>query len=595
MIMRNILILLLVIIAVGCLGQAQDARAPQEMVRFEEIRPIGPDCYSNDAQKNTSLALCPVWGLGQYSGSLSVEGMIVEQENDTRDAPLAIYDLDKDGRQEIIISAADMIGDERWANQVKAISPSGMLIWYVEISGEKSTRPEIYDIDNDGQPEILIGTDNGTVYAIGPNGTVEWSYETGKAVESIETEKDPGTRIRVTTADGTQVLDPEGGLLEKRKKEERRIEFAVTGKEGENRLIIAAEKEMLRATTPEGETVWEYRTGMEMKGAPLAADVNNDGKKEIIAVSDGIYVLDEKGKPVNFTLYGQEGFSKGHYRTSAPVHAMPAIADLDLDGTPEIITITSEGDEVILSASRSFLANNPGMINFNGKISPAPTMIIEKNSPYASAPAISDMNGDGYPDRIYFIPDQIVNKNGRQVGSSLLIFYTPTVKPITEPAVNLYSEERIGNSANEKGYAAEYIDSKKEVILTIEGEDSYVMQYDGILSELEKKRVEICQETERISFLPYVDGNRYKSLLSGTCALENRQYQGKGHEIIFMKEKIEKGKKKEIRIPVKAKPVEIRLLVIEDVLNQECAGNCDALDEKWYSLGNVKYINIGIV
>lgn len=587
--------LILIIAIAGCVGQKQEGMRPEGLIRFEEIEQIEPSCHElPDANNKSNYAICPAWELRAYAGSLSIEGMVVEATNETSEAPAALGEIDNEGRFGIIIAAPDMVRDEKWANQVKAITPEGMLAWYAEIDGEKSTKPTIADIDDDGHKEILVGTDNGTAYAIKPNGTVMWRYRTNKPIDKITASKDAQTKIIVTAQDEAYMLDNEGILLGKEHAEKTGLQAVVTGEDGRTMMTLTAENETLHAAGPDGGSLWEYRTGAKIRGKPVAEDINNDGKKEIILASDGIYVLNEKGELANFTLYGQDGSAKGHYKTGAPIYAAPAIADLDLDGTPEIITVTSDGREVILSASRKYLANNPGAVNFKGIQSPAPTMKIEKNSPFASAPLIARLDKDPYPDRIYFIPDAIKQGTGRQIGSALFMFFPPSVKPITEPAVNIYSNSTI-KAAEEPGYKAQYSEETKEVLLTIEsGKDAYLMQYDGITSELEKERTKVCQENERMQIIPSKTANgTYAALQSGACALEEGK-ERKGHETIFMKEKTGKGEKKEIIIPVKTKPVQIRLLVVEDVLDQECTNGCDALDEKWYSLGNVRYENIEV-
>lgn len=151
----------------------------------------------------------------------------------------------------------------------------------------------LYAINLDGKPgkELISGTRDGKVYAIYPDGTLMWAYET------------EGTINTVYATDLNNDGIPE---------------------------IIAGSYKSIHLTDNLGNKIWKYPAGGQVTGV-YAHDINNDRLKEVLATSgnDTIYAL-TAGGDLLWT-----------YNLTALKGAITA-SDLDGDGYGE--TIVASGD-----------------------------------------------------------------------------------------------------------------------------------------------------------------------------------------------------------------------------------------------------------
>lgn len=95
---------------------------------------------------------------------------------------------------------------------------------------------------------------------------------------------------------------------------------------------------------------------------PMLSDITNDGNKEIISLNSSILCLDEAGNEV-FDIDNDPNTLSGFYNfDNAISKATASIGDLDKDGSPEIITVTSgtdnEGDRKTLFVHHSYDEDN---------------------------------------------------------------------------------------------------------------------------------------------------------------------------------------------------------------------------------------------
>ena len=92
-------------------------------------------------------------------------------------------------------------------NYVYALNPDGTLKWRYQTGDIVFSSPAI---DSDGV--IYIGSEDNYVYALNPDGTLKWSYKTGDWVDSSPAVADDGT-IYVGSNDGyLYALNPDGTL-----------------------------------------------------------------------------------------------------------------------------------------------------------------------------------------------------------------------------------------------------------------------------------------------------------------------------------------------------------------------------------------------
>jgi hypothetical protein len=168
----------------------------------------------------------------------------------------------------------------------------------LELAGEAFLTPAIADVDDDGRPEVVATTWNGTIYVLEHDGTVKEGWP-------LRLPEVPSCPV-----DGTMPTGPCMGVGD----------FAYQA--GVNAVIDRG-----------------------AFGAPVLEDMNKDGKLDIIqAAFDGkVYVFELDGSPV-------EGWPvHPHYTgelTNEPgtgrILTTPAVVDFNGDGYPEVLAGTNE-------------------------------------------------------------------------------------------------------------------------------------------------------------------------------------------------------------------------------------------------------------
>ena len=199
-------------------------------------------------------------------------------------------DLDGDGLKEIVITA---VSDNQNQNGVYVFDNTGKRKWTKGTKG-RSYSFAIADLNNDGRPEVVVGTTLGNGPISSSTGYISVLNSSGGEIFNNRMER--GGIVSVAVAD----LDNDG-----------------TGE------ILAGSWPALSVFDHEGNSKWNYTTGGRVN-ALTAQDLNNDGNKEVIIASNDVYVLDNEGKLLCENSAGSE------------VYALE-IKDLDGDGRAEIL------------------------------------------------------------------------------------------------------------------------------------------------------------------------------------------------------------------------------------------------------------------
>jgi hypothetical protein len=323
----------------------------------------------------------------------------------------AIADLDNDGIAEIIAGAwnpnADVsavLSDRLFVFDRNGQSKPG---WPVQTRFSLWSSPAIGDLNNDGQMEIVIGTNGNELMVFRANGT-EWmdgdsnpatngvfkvmpssNYNSGTAA-IVDLDGDGFRDILFGSSNGTfYAWRPDGSNLPGFPKNLGGVinaSVAVGYLDGpldtELDVIVAVNDNKLYAFSATGvlRTGWPVNhtlSGTSRAPSPALADMNNDGFLDIVAASTNgkVYVYERTGAilaPFNAIPFSA--------LTSSATESSPVVADINGDGFNDIIV----GDEFNQLTAIS---------GANG--STLPGFPIDLDAEIKATPAVCDCDGDG--------------------------------------------------------------------------------------------------------------------------------------------------------------------------------------------------------
>jgi len=269
-----------------------------------------------------------------------------------------VADINGDGLMECIY----MSGDQDHYD-TRVLSNKGKEIWKYKNFPNKSKNfhafvfpafsPAIADINNDGKMEIIIGEDY-DLYVFDYKGNVLWNYHTGDRIISSPI-----------------IMD--------------------INNDGKLEIIFCSCDMKYYVLNNSGTKLWDYEIPADpnscigsINAAPIVADINNDGKMEIIG--DG-----GNGSIVALDYLGNELWK---YNNKDMIMASsPAAADLNNDGKLEMVFISNNGITAIL--------NSEGKCIWEHDFRPWPGI---DGSAFVSSPAIVDINNDGILEILFGCP-----------------------------------------------------------------------------------------------------------------------------------------------------------------------------------------------
>ena len=344
------------------------------------------------------------------NGNISNYGLLYHRWQDAYSQPV-IADFDNDGKYEILSYSE---GDQdyqtgKWYLQgIKLHAFNGEVLWnFKNNSGDVWASPAIADINNDGELEIIVPLrSGGAILALDKYGNDLWQFNVSGYVESSPAIAD---------------IDLDGDL---------EIVFGTSGYYGSSDMVYAL---TMNGNTP--QILWEFPPEeIEGKSAavlssPALVDINGDKRLETIFASFNgyLYALDSNGELLWKFLAETETYIDDSIREK-PI-AAPTVADLDGDGTYEIVIQTSAYRE---STDRTsiFCVSSTGLeiwrmptqyqgpasasvadLNDDGwleiligtesgdlyALRPNKTVLWQINlgEPICSSPSIADLDGDG--------------------------------------------------------------------------------------------------------------------------------------------------------------------------------------------------------
>ncbi len=221
-----------------------------------------------------------------------------------------LADLDGDGVSEVLVALDYQSADSA---ALHALKGDGTSLWQRRYIGESPI--SVADFDGDGKVEIAF-------CGYGPGVSSMYTYILDHQGQQI-------ARWRGGSRKGPVIADLDG--------------------DGQSELIFCTE-DSVQVVSIDGSTLWKTRLndGLDADGALSVGDVDNDGRKEIFVNSyvrsDGysftrVYALDHEGREMT-----EAGFPKTVM--GDPGNSAPLLADIDGDGQKEIL-VGSAGARLI--------------------------------------------------------------------------------------------------------------------------------------------------------------------------------------------------------------------------------------------------------
>lgn len=253
------------------------------------------------------------------------------------EAAPAVADVDADGRADVII------GDED--GQVYCIDEDGNKLWNYTVGGTILYPPLVADIQEDGNLEILVACQEPRLYCLDGFGEQVWNYTgsyNGAAPLVGDVDDDGSNEILLLWALGMVQLNSNGGVeLTNTNYDSNWLHEPVLTDLGNDNYLDLLFYEggdnlfCLNAHDLDSShwSVYDLFEDSSDISSPVVADINYDGKKEIIVtgwkkgtIDDGIIYC-----------FNATGHQLWNFTTGILCKYPPAIADLDGDQHMEIM------------------------------------------------------------------------------------------------------------------------------------------------------------------------------------------------------------------------------------------------------------------
>ncbi|MFX1256681.1 MAG: FG-GAP-like repeat-containing protein [Promethearchaeota archaeon] len=277
----------------------------------------------------------------------------------------ALGDVDDDGQLEVVVGSND--------SYVYALNgENGSELWRFDTEDEVVSSPALGDVDGDGWLEAVVGSGNGRIYAINAeNGTELWKFRTGEYVSSSPTLGD---------------VDGDGWL----------------------EVVVGSENGYLYALNGEdGSELWKFNTGNKIEpgiisSSPALGDVDGDGRLEavvgtIAGINNG-YV---------FAINGKDGSELWKFKAGDRIRSSPALGDVNGDGQLEVVIGSTRGHVRALSGN-------------NGSV----LWLFNAGATVHSSPALGDVNGDGQLEAVLGSENGNVYALNAENGNELWSYHT---------------------------------------------------------------------------------------------------------------------------------------------------------------------------
>lgn len=289
----------------------------------------------------------------------------------TRSTPTVI-DINGDGLSEIITTSQDNF-------MIYCLNSSGYKMWNYTVGDEIRASPIAADLDKDGYLEVIVGSYDDFLYCIDHLGALEWKFNSTSEIKTsasvADLDKD-GTLEILFGSDRLFCLD-HTGQQEWNYSIPNSGQPAIADIDNDDDLeIFFANDDDIYCLNHTGQFVWKANTTYTIYDTPSIANIDNNGTKEIIVV-DNEWSVDANSYVYCFNSTGNFTWRSDTLGLQAETRSSPTIADIENDGDLEILVKTKNEKLVCLDHERN--------INWSSSLS----LSTECN------PSVADLDNDG--------------------------------------------------------------------------------------------------------------------------------------------------------------------------------------------------------
>ena len=317
-----------------------------------------------------------------------------------RSSSPVIADIDADGANEVVLGHQDGYlrayegdGTPKWS--VAAVPGIGPECNAQTSPSAIDSSPTVTDLDKDGDPEVIVGVgsswasgQSGSVIAFdGKTGAIIWQTDDGIDTHNIWSR----SLVKDGTCEGTFATPAIGD---------------VDG-DGWDDVVFASWDFMIWAVDRFGEPLSGFPINNDdtVWSSPAVFDIDGDDRVEIFVGGDSspLGYFDHLGGVFRALDWTPGGVNELWHRTTTEViQGSPAIADINNDGRPELVVTPGEYWHVTCGSSPEAHCNSSSGSDHNKVFawhlddgSDVPGWPVATGGTVTASPAIGDIDGDG--------------------------------------------------------------------------------------------------------------------------------------------------------------------------------------------------------